>query len=480
MTKTFAVALWLAWAVPGCMVHDANTNPESPVKPPEQYASPDNAGPRPTAAREPGAGAWWNDFGDPELARLVDRALEGSLEFRQTWARLEQAEALARQSGARLHPNVNAELSAGRSRRVVALGSGPSMPVTSNNFSASVPVSYEVDLWGNLRSAARAAAFDAFASRDEVEAAAMTLAANVAESWFDILKQRARKKLLREQLLTNEAFLELVMLRFGQGQASGTEELQQRQEVQAARAQLARVEAQEAVTTQRLSVLVGRLPSSLVTASADQLPVLPTLPAQGVPSDLLRRRPDVRAAQRRVVAADYRIGEAIAKRYPSLTLSASVGYSSPSLSELLDSFVWSVMGSISQSLWDGGRRSAEVDRTRAVLEERLLGYGHTLLTAMLEVESSLVQEQQQLENIRELEQQVQTSAQALDIARMRYQQGLTDFLPVLTSLRSMHLAQQSLVDSKRQLLSHRIQLCRALGGTWTNQLEKPAKEGEGS
>ena len=475
-----ASAVLVPLVMAGCMVHQADTEPKSPVELPSQFNSLDKDASR-APNKEPDPGKWWEDFGDPELKGLVDRALTDSLQLKQTWARLTQAEALARQAGASLEPNVNLELSASRSRRNIT-APGPAgtttREFTSNSYSASVPVAYEVDLWGKLRSRARAAAYDAFASRDDVEAAAMTLTASVAENWFNILEQRSKQKLLRQQMMTNEAFLELVMLRFGQGESSATEVLQQRQQVQGTRAQLSLGDAREQVLVQQLAVLVGRGPGSIVTPQRDELPNLPSLPSAGLPSELLQRRPDVRAAQRRVVAADYRVGEAIANRYPSLTLSASVGYSALSLSELFDSFVWSVMGSISASLWDGGRRSAEVDRTRAVLEERLMGYGQTLLTAVLEVESSLVNEKQQEAHIEELERQVQTSRQTLDIARLRYQQGLTDFLPVLTSLQALHAAEQNLLTSKRQLISHRIQLCRALGGTWTTTLEKPAKEKE--
>ncbi len=470
-----AIAGLIALTGAGCMVHSVNQEPESPVALPNKYQAKQPKG----HAKELGSGRWWEEFGDSELNSMIDRALNDSLQLRQTWARLDQAKAVARQSGASLHPQLNAELSAARARRNLSIP-GPTgtttLTSTSNSYSASIPAAYELDLWGKLRSGARAATYDAYAFRDDVEAAAMTLAANVAENWFNVIEQRALNKLLRQQLATNEAFLELVMLRFNQGQSSATEVLQQRQQVQNTRAQLSLVQGNEQVFAQQLAVLVGRSPTSLVIAERDELPALPSLPSAGVPSELLKRRPDVRAAQRRVISADYRIGVAIADRYPSITLTGSAGYASTSLSKLFDSFVWSVMGSISASLWDGGRRSAEVDRTKAVLEERLMGYGQALLTAVLEVESSLTNEKQQKANIVELEQQVATSRQTLDIARLRYQQGLTDFLPVLTSLQSLHLVEQSLLRSKRTLISHRIQLCRALGGTWTTELTKPAKE----
>ncbi len=368
---------------------------------------------------------------------------------------------------------IGAQASAGKQKRVMSLGGPKPMNITSDSYNLSLPVSYELDLWGKMRAGKKAAALDAMATRDDVEAAAMTLTANVVETWYSVVQQRANIKLLNSQHKTNQAFLSLVRLRFGQGAASATEVLQQQQQVDTIAAQLTLAQGQLDVLQMQLAVLVGQSPGALPVTSGDELPAPPALPATGIPSDLLQRRPDVRSAQRQVVATDYRVAQTIASRYPSLQMSASFGYSSVKLSDLLDSFVWSIMTSLSASIWDGGRLSAEVERNKAVVQDRLFGYAQTLLTAMLEVQKSLTLEKQQHLHIQQLTKQVAIAQQALDIARDRYQQGLTDFLPVLTTLRSLQATQTGLLASKRQLLSHRVQLCRALGGTWTQQLKNP-------
>jgi len=205
-----------------------------------------------------------------------------------------------------------------------------------------------------------------------------------------------------------------------------------------------------------------------------ELPDLPPLPTTGVPSELLKRRPDLRAAQRRVEAADYPVAAAVAARYPRLSLSASVSSQPSNFNDYLLDPLWTLAANLALPLIDGGRRVAEVERTRAVVSEAVAAYGKAVLQALVEVENALVQERQQIANIEQLREQVQVSSVTLDQARQRYGHGLADFLTVLTALRSHQEVELGLLDAKRQLLSHRIQLCRALGGTWAEQVSPPS------
>lgn len=469
--RAVASVLLAGWVASGCMVHSVDHNPKAPIDVPDQYA----AG---KGKPSPDPGRWWKGFGDPDLDRLVEAALEGNLELKQAWARLEQANAVAAGSTGGLTPTVGAQSSYSRSQsapRIFSIGGQEQeIPgVTSDNYSASLPVSYELDVWGRVRSGMFAAHQDVDAFRADVETAATTIAATVAERWFDVVQNRALGQLLRRQLKINETYLELVEARFAQADASLAEIYQQQQQLQAIDAQLQLVDAQVHTADQQLAVLVGRPPAAVVGTQRETLPEPPPIPAVGIPGELLQRRPDLRAARHRVVSADYRLGEAIAARFPTFTLSGSVGFNSPDPATFFDSFVWSFMGSLSASIWDGGRLAAEVDRNEAVLKERLYAYGQTLLTAMLEVESALVIERAQGRNIDVLRRQVTTAERTLDSARRRYGQGLGDFLPVLTALRSLEQAEQSLLTAQRQALSNRVQLYRALGSRWTRELEPP-------
>jgi outer membrane protein TolC len=190
---------------------------------------------------------------------------------------------------------------------------------------------------------------------------------------------------------------------------------------------------------------------------------------------LLELRPDLRAIRRRIEAADRQVGAAIANRFPAIRLTGSLGLSSTEPENLFDDTIFGMLASLVQSVFDGGQRSAEIDRRKAIVEELLATYGQLVLQALVEVENAIVQERHQRDHIASVEEQLVIARDTLREARNRYAEGLSDFLPVLNALVSLEQIEQSLLQAKRQLLSYRIQLYRALGGSWTTTLE-PAPE----
>lgn len=461
--------LLLTVVASGCLMRSVDTDPRPPVNLPEDALTDDD--------RDPGR--WWTSFSDEELDRLIDHALVDNFQLRAAWARWKQAKALERAAAAGLFPNIGGNANAGRSQSAPRVFQLPGQPptevpgVAANNFALSLPVSYELDVWGRVRAGMLAAEQDTVAARADVEAAAMTISANVTERWFDVLEQRALTDLVEEQIEVNRKNLELVELRFQQGDAALSEILQQRQQIQSLDAQLAQVLGQETVAAQQLSALVGTSPQSLVSPDRTRLPKMPALPEAGIPATLLERRPDLRAAKARVVAADYRIAQAIANRLPQLQLTGSIGFNSVNLADLFKSFVWGITGAINSTVWDGGRLDAEIERSEWVLEERIAQYGDTLLTALVEVESALTQERVGRERIEILAAQVDTARETLESARRRFAAGIGDYLSVLTAIRSLQQAEQNLLAARRQQLSRRIQVYRALGSRWTQDLAPP-------
>jgi NodT family efflux transporter outer membrane factor (OMF) lipoprotein len=466
----------VAFATTGCLPHQPVANPRAPIDLPEDYA--ETAGDEaevPQALPE----RWWVAFGDPELVALVDLALDQNFQLGAAWARVEQAEAVVEGASSSWWPQISAQLDVARRRQVAVFGALGRQEFENNALGLSVPVSYELDLWNRVGAQVAASGIDVLATRDDFEALALTVAANVVETWLNLVQQRALGRLLDEQLETNRVYAELVTLRFAHGLASALDVFQQRQQVAAIEAQVAQIGGSETVARQQLAVLIGRPPGALgeqigQLPEPTVLPPLPPLPETGIPAHLLLRRPDVRAARRRVEAADWRVGAAIADQFPQLRFSASIGLSSPTLEDLLGSFVWSLAGSLLAPILDGGRRAAEVRRNRAVVQERLQQFAQTLLNAMLEVESALAQERQAMIQIESLETQLEAGRSALQESRRRYAEGLSDYLPVLTALVSVQRLEQSVLATQRAVLSQRVQLARALGGTWTAELERPA------
>jgi NodT family efflux transporter outer membrane factor (OMF) lipoprotein len=451
----------------GCLPYDAAERPAPPTASLDRFVSGDENVDAPE--HEHFVDPWWESFGDPTLDALQERALGDNFQIRAAWARLSQARALAEQSGAPRWPTVDLELRASRQRQVF----GSVGVVEFSNFGASVPVSYEIDLFDRIGATATAAELDARATRDDVEALAITISAEIAEAYFNLVEIRQRRDILASQLASAETFAELTDLRFQTGQASALEVYQQRSNVQGTRARIALLDAEVTQVENQLLSLVGEPPGMEITEGPSELPGLADPPSLGAPGSLLARRPDVRSAQRRVSAADYRVGAAIADRFPKLRLSGNIGFGAQDLTQLFADVVWSLIGSISQSIIDGGFRAAEVDRNDAVVQERLEQFGQTVIIALVEVDNSLAAERAQVANLAELEQQYETLDATLTEARNRYRSGLTDYLNVLTALVALQNAEVGLLSTRRRILSSRIQLHRALGGAWTQRLLQP-------
>jgi len=470
-------SLALTLALGACSPHKVTHNPAAPVAAPASYKAA-IAGTLPER--------WWRDFGDSQLNQLVEKTLTRNLQLEAAWARLQQAEAAAGVAAGGYWPQVTATFSGQRQRfrspfadATDGTGAAGAIPETFefNQFNGSLAASYEVDIWKKIGNRARAAGLDAMAARDAAEGLAMTLVSQVVETWFDLHFQNARKKLLLEQVEINETFLELTNLRFQQGLASALDIYQQQQLVVARRGQLALVESAIEVAENRMAVLLGQAPGSVEISPGDALPTMPAMPGIGIPANLLQRRPDLRAAQRQVEAADYRVAAAVAEKLPGLRLQGSLNIQNRDPVELFDNILWTVLGSITAPIFRGGALDAEVDRNRALVREKLASYGDVFVTAMAEVENAIAQERQQHAQIEQLASEAEIAGNALREARTRYREGLSDFLPVLTALQNQQNAELNILQAQRQALSFRVQLLRALGGSWTGELaDQPKKE----
>jgi NodT family efflux transporter outer membrane factor (OMF) lipoprotein len=426
----------------------------------------------PEAAALPAApDRWWTAFGEPALNEWIERAFAGNLSLGRAWARLEQARLAAKIAGADRIPTVNVEGSARRAQTIAQLPSG-AFERTTSTFALGLAASYEVDLWGRVAATARAAAEDLRASRADLETAALTLAAETAEAWLSLEEQTAIRALIEGQLRASRDVTRLVEHRFGQGLSSALDVYQQRQLTTAIEALLPPVDARLAALRHQLAVLAGLPPGSAVPESDGILPDPPPPPGPGLPADLLRRRPDVAAAEARLRAADERTAAAIANRLPALRLGATGGTQSFDSAAIFDDWVWSLAGNLVGPLVDGGRRRAEADRAGAVRDEALDAFRLAVLQALREVEDALVLERRQIELIERLGAQRDAAGSTLAQARTSYVNGQAEYLSVLVALDRLQQTDRSLVAARRQRLAYRVQLHRALGGDWTRSLQR--------
>lgn len=426
---------------------------------------------------------WWRDFDDSTLNSLIEEALTRNQEFQAGLARVRQSRYVALQIRAARFPQLSAagDFTVGESLNPV-LGD-----IRSTELTGSAPVSYEVDTFARRAREYQAGSLDAEAVALDQDALAISLSAEVAEAWFDAINARIEVAVFQSQLETDLKYLELVEARYREGLNSAVDVHQQRQRVAGSRASLALAEREIDLTDQRLSAVIGEPPGRDFPLEDATLPFVGPTPDVEVPATLLATRPDIRAAKRRVEAADRRVAAAIGERLPQITLTATPMYTrlnsrssggsfipgegddASTPDETARGFTWSASANVTVPLFDGFLRRSKVEEQRAVVDELVESYAETILNALVEVESALVLERQERLRVEYLEDQVRLATVTLDATRDRYQSGLSDFLPVLTALTTRQAAQLELVSSRRLLVSYRVQLYRALGGSWPEE-----------
>ncbi len=463
MMSRLAVVLALA----SCTPHRVTRDPAPPIDLPAAFAG----------AAADGAAApdrWWRVFGDPQLDALVEGALRNNHDLRAAWARVAQVRGLAGQLDTRL-PDVGIGVDVTHADQFPP----ERFPGGLTTYRAGLQLAYEADLFRRIGSQRDAATQDLAAVVDDTATIAIAIAGEVTTAWLDLRAAHAQSALLAEQLRLTLAQLELLesRLRAGLG-ATALDIFQQRSLAAQLRAQSVQVAAGEVAIRARLAILLGVTPGVLARELDDapaSLPDVPALPAIGVPADLLVRRPDVRAARRRVEAADWRVASAVAERLPAVRLSGLLGFQSIKLSELFSTSVFSLTGTLLAPLFDNGRGAAKVAQQRAIVEERLAGYAKALVGAATEVESALAGERHAAALLVELEDQVELAADTVTAARERYRDGQIDYLPVLQAIQLEQRLGIALLEARRAHLGLRVQLYRALGGTWTAELSAPER-----
>lgn len=404
-------------------------------------------------------GQWWTEFEDDALDELIGNAFRENFTLLAARERLIQARAVARKAGANLSPtlDVTGAVDETWSRT-------DDTTTNSGDFSLGFKAGYEIDLWGRLQSLEDAALLDAETSREDLETAALSVAAQIADTWYSLTASNARLELLKKQQEINSLGLQLIQLRFNAGQVGIADILQQQQLIESKRGEQASETATGKVLQHQLALLSGRTPEHFDLPTTATLVELPELPGTGLPATLITRRPDLRSSYSELLAADRRVAAAVADRYPTLSLSANLNTYGTRSSDLFSNWLASIGANLLGPVIDGGSRKAEVDRTTAVAREKLNAYSQTILTAIGEVEDALIQEHQQEQYIDSLEVQLDLASRTLVNVRDRYKQGIEDYQRVLSALLSQQNLQLNLLTAKLKLIQYRIDLYRALGG----------------
>jgi len=414
---------------------------------------------------------WWTIFGDPTLDALVREALANNADAAVAAARVAEARALARIAGADLWPQVGVEAGASRGQgsRLV----DPSQPLdgaTRNEFYARGVVSYEIDLWGRYAHASGAARDRLLAAELGRDAFRLSLSGETARAYFALAAAIAQHGQARDTLANREESLRIERLRFDGGESDEITFRRVEAEVATARAALHTFELEIERRQNVLGLLLGRAPRDLVEqkvlpqtlAQASSVALLPA----DLPAEILTRRPDIRAAEAQLAAAAGDVSSARAAMLPSISLTGVLGSASPELDDLFSdpADLWSVAGGLLQPVFQGGRLRADVERQRALLEQRRAEYARTVQQAFREVLDGL----QGQSSLREVEAanvaRVAALQRAADLAELQYQAGEIAFIDLLDVRRSLFAAEIELVSARREALVGTVDLALALGG----------------
>ena len=421
---------------------------------------------------------WLEDFDQAKaLGALVDEAIGKNYNLGTTLARVRQASARANIAGAALLPQASAGLSGSRSQR---LRGSNFDKITANQFSSSLDISWELDVWGRLRNLKSSALADLRATQADYQAARLSLAVNVVSNVLNLVEVQQQAEVSRQTLKSLRTNLEILDAKLEVGDVDDRTALEitlSRADVLRSEANLAASQRQADAFKRIVESLLGRYPQGAIQGLTD-FPSLKREVSAGLPSELLLRRPDIVAAEQRVLAATEDAQASWKALLPSFTINAGTGTSTTNkFSDLLDpkALVWDLAGRVSQSVFQGGRLVAGVELSKAQREEIASRYAETALQAFREVETALAAEAYHLQQQAKLEGAVEQANLSVELALGQYQKGLVDIITVLESQRRAFDSRSNLLRVRNEHLQNRLDLYLALGGDFDHRPTLPSQ-----
>ena len=411
-------------------------------------------------------GKWWEIFGDPQLNALEEQVSEANQNVKVAEARFRQARALIGFARAGLFPTVSAGVSASSLRNSTTTQS-PSSGASTRDFLLTGDVSYELDLWGRIRRGVTAAREEAQASAADLETARLSLQAELAFDYFELRSADAQQRLFNDTVKAFDEALQLTTRRFEGGAAPKSDVAQARTQLETTQVQATDIAVQRAQFEHAIAILIGKPPADfrLPAIPLDLQP--PDIPA-GLPSELLERRPDIAAAERRVAEANEQIGIAKAAYFPTVTLNALLGFESSSINKWMgwQSFLWAVGSSLAQTIFDGGRRRATSEAALANYDATVASYRQATLDAFQQVEDNLAALRILEQEAEQQQRAVASARESLQLFSNRYKGGVDTYLQVITAQTVTLSNERNQVDILRRRMDASVLLVKAVGGGW--------------
>jgi multidrug efflux system outer membrane protein len=463
MRKTLLTAA-LGVALTGCSVGPVYERPEVPV--PAQWQV------NIQQANDFANTTWWNQFNDPELNRLVQIALEQNKDLLIATARVQEYMGRYGVTRSAQFPQIGANAAGARTRygeSTVPAGT----ELTIDSYQVNLGASFELDLWGKLRSATEAARAQLLATEEAKRTVILSLIGQLANSYVLLLDYDQQLVVTKETLKTRSESVRINGLRFKAGLIGELDYQQAVAEYQNAAVQVPLLERLIGQQQNAISLLLGRNPGPIKRGVTLDKLAMPQVPA-GLPSEVLERRPDIRQAEQQLIAANAQIGVAKAAFYPNIALTGFFGVASTDLSNLFDgpSRAWQFAGQLTQPIFTGGSLTGQLQVAEAVQQEVLFNYQQVIQKAFAEVDNSLIAISKLRSQLKDEQAQVKALQRYLDLATLRYQNGYSDYLTVVDAERNLYTAQLQYVQDQGTLYTAMISLYAALGGGWISQAEQ--------
>jgi NodT family efflux transporter outer membrane factor (OMF) lipoprotein len=459
----------------GCMVGPNYRAPEPSLESDYGQSSSSTTRPSVLSSSPIAAAHWWETLADPTLNDLIQNVVSSNLDVKIAQARIRQARAQLAYATGQTLPQLNADAAYSHNRlsKTAAPYNAfdvPNFPWEYNQYQAGFDATWELDLFGGQRRNVQAAQADDAAASASARDVLLSAMAEVARNYVDLRGYQQRTLIARKNLKSQQETLELTQDRRKQGVVTDLDVARAQSQVAKTQAELPVLQRHQAEAIHRIALLLGQQPEALTAqlSKPQPVPVPPPEIAIGVPAELLRRRPDIRRAERQLAAATARIGQAAADLYPRFSLTGNFTMLSASSSDLFDwrSRSFGVGPTITWPIFDASRLRSLVDVRNAQQEEALATYDRTVLAALEEVHNAIASFATEQQRRAALVEEVQADQTAADVARAQYRQGVVDFLDVLDAQRSLYVSQDQLADSDRAVTTSLVALYKALAGGW--------------
>ncbi|MCB4204393.1 TolC family protein [Deferribacterales bacterium Es71-Z0220] len=403
---------------------------------------------------------WWQSFSDDTLNNIIENAVKNNFDIQSGIKRLEQANITYRQSSTSKYPNLN--LTAGTT--LTKSDNQKTGQSSTDSYSLGLTLSYEIDLFNKIKSAEKSAEYSFLTSKENLKTILVSVTSQIAENYYGIISTNEKIKITEEQLIANEAILKVLIERYKNSSISITDVLKQKQNIENIKDSLSSLQLSKQLYKNKLKILTGG--KEIGKIDIENTIMLESFNFDKINFEIALNRPDVLSKYYEIEAAAWNVSVAKANRFPSLTLSSSFTYSSTEINTLFENWSLNLLANLLAPIFDAGKRKLEVEKSKKILEEKVINYKNTLITAYNEISNTVITEKKYFESLEYLNNEISLIDEVLKKQRIKYLNGETDFSIYLNDQISLYAKRKELVDLKYNIIKNRITFYKSIGGKW--------------